>query len=461
MVKKDKSRVKILVLLFVGVLMGALDISIVGPVIPSVEASMYVEERMITWMFAIYVLFNLVGIPLFAKLSDLHGRKVIYIVSVFIFAVGSLIVALSTNYDVLLIGRSVQGFGSSGIFPVASAVVGDIYPPEKRGRILGILGAVFGIAFVIGPAIAGIMLTFFTWHALFLINIPITLYLIIFAFRDLPNNKIKSVTRIDWRGIMMLGILLAAFAFGINQIDASAFWNSFLSIDVYPYLLIFIIFLTLFVFSERNVKNPVIKVGIFKRQQVIIAALIAVGTGFTEASFVFIPKFTVLTFGVNTAHASFMLLPLVLAAAAGSPIFGRLIDRIGSKRVIKLGLLLPAIGFLLLSTKLISLFIFYFSGLFIGLGLSILSGSSLRYIMLNEVSADDRASSQGIVTIFQSTGRLLGGAIIGVLLAIEKDQSGFDYLFVLLSVMLIVLFIMGFGLKSRVQEIKTATRTMS
>ena len=458
MVKKAKSNTRILILLFVGVLMGALDISIVGPVIPSVEASMFVEERMITWMFAIYVLFNLVGIPLFAKLSDVLGRRTIYIISVFIFAIGSLIVALAPNYEVLLIGRSVQGFGSSGIFPVASAVVGDIFPPEKRGRILGILGAVFGVAFVIGPVIAGIMLLFFTWHALFLINIPIALYLIIGAIRDLPNTKVESVTKLDWKGITLLGLLLAAFAFGINQIDAGNFFSSIVSTDVYPYLLVSIVLLIVFVFSEKKETSPVVKIGIFTRKQVIIVAMIAVGTGFTEASFVFIPKFTVMNFQVNTAHASFMLIPLVLAAAIGSPIFGRLIDRIGSKKVVRIGLLLPAAGFLLLSTHAVNYFVFYLSGLLIGLGLSILSGSSLRYIMLNEVAVEDRASSQGIVTIFQSTGRLMGGAVIGVLIAVQEGAGGFSYLFKLLSLMLVVLFLSGFGLKNRMQELKTAVR---
>jgi MFS family permease len=138
-----KSNRRVLAILFTGVLMGALDISIVGPAIPSIEEKLLVEPRLLGWIFSIYVLFNLTGVSLFARLSDIFGRRNIYIVSLGIFALGSLIVSVSENFDTLLIGRAVQGFGASGIFPVASAVVGDIFPPEKRGRVLGLIGAVY------------------------------------------------------------------------------------------------------------------------------------------------------------------------------------------------------------------------------------------------------------------------------------------------------------------------------
>jgi len=147
LVKKDNNRnvQGIMPLLFVGVLMGALDISIVGPAIPSIEKSFHIDEQFLSWIFSIFVLFNLVGISLFARLSDIYGRRIIYVISILIFATGSIVVAMSNNYTVLLVGRSIQGFGASGIFPVASAVIGDLYPVEKRGRLLGLLGAVFGL----------------------------------------------------------------------------------------------------------------------------------------------------------------------------------------------------------------------------------------------------------------------------------------------------------------------------
>ena len=137
-----RMRNRILLVLFVGVLMGALDIAIVGPALHSIQRSFGVDDRAIAWVFSIYVLFSLIGTPLMAKLSDIFGRRAIYVLDVTIFAAGSLLVALSSSFTLLLIGRAVQGLGAGGIFPVASAVIGDTFPPEKRGGALGLIGAV-------------------------------------------------------------------------------------------------------------------------------------------------------------------------------------------------------------------------------------------------------------------------------------------------------------------------------
>ena len=157
----NRRNTNILILLFVGVLIGALDISIVGPAIPSIEKNLHVAGRDLSWIYSIYILFNLVGISLMAKMSDTFGRRWIYIIAVGVFGLGSLVVSLSHDITMLLIGRAIQGFGSSGIFPVASAVIGDVFPIEKRGRSLGLIGAVFGFAFILGPFIAGFMLLYF------------------------------------------------------------------------------------------------------------------------------------------------------------------------------------------------------------------------------------------------------------------------------------------------------------
>ncbi len=450
----NKSNNKILALLFIGVLMGALDISIVGPAIPSIEQTINVDKRLLGWIFSIYVLFNLVGISLFARLSDIFGRRNIYIISVTIFAIGSLIVSISDNFSLLIFGRAVQGFGASGIFPVASAVVGDIFPPERRGRVLGLIGAVFGIAFIIGPIMAGTMLLFLKWNYLFFINLPIAAVIIIGSFRILPNRKVENTSKFDWKGITLMGIGLGLFAFGINQTDTHTFYQSIISTNVYPYLLSSAILLTLFVFVEKKEPKPVVNMSIFNRQ-VRIVSLIALGTGLLQASFVFIPDFAVNIFNVSTAKASFMLLPVVVAVAFGSPLFGRMLDSIGSKIVIITGLIFAASGFYLLHAVSNHLFFFYLSGALIGLGLSVLAGSSLRYIMLNEVSSEDRASTQGIITIFISIGQMLGGALIGVAIASQSGVNGFKQVFLYLSFTLIILLILSLGLKNRKQELSS------
>jgi hypothetical protein len=117
--------------------MGALDISIIGPALPAIRESFGIDDRAAAWMLSIYVLFNLIGTPLMAKLSDRYGRRPVYVADVASSRPGSLLVALAPSYGLVLTGRAVQGLGAGGIFPVASAVIGDVFPPHRRGAALG------------------------------------------------------------------------------------------------------------------------------------------------------------------------------------------------------------------------------------------------------------------------------------------------------------------------------------
>ncbi len=440
-----KENNKLIALLFVGVLMGALDISIVGPAIPSIESSLQIGDRYSGWVFSIYVLFNLMGISLFARLSDIFGRRSIYVLALGIFAVGSLIVSVTSNFEWLLVGRAVQGFGASGIFPVASATVGDLFPVEKRGRILGMLGAVFGLAFLIGPFIAGVMLHYLSWNFLFIINLPVSAILMFYSLRLLPNKSVSNVTRIDWKGIISLGLGLAGFTYGINNIDGNNIQSLFQMNVTVPFAVALVSFVFLLL-TEKNTPSPIIKFGFFRQRQIIIVGILAMATGLIQACFVFLPKFVVQNFQVEPSTASFMLVPFVLASAVGSPVFGRLIDKYGVKYIIMIGLLLMGVGFYLMSVTGTSLFFYYLNGTFIGLGMSVLSGSSLRYIMLNNTDAEDRAISQGMLTIFTSVGQLAGSAMVGILLA--SFTNGYTLIFTGISVLLAILILVSVKLKN-------------
>ncbi len=449
---------KILALLFTGVLMGALDISIVGPAIPAIEQTIKVDHRSLSWIFSIYVLFNLVGVSLLSKLSDLYGRRNIYIFSVAVFALGSAIVALSQDITFLLIGRAVQGFGSSGIFPVASAVIGDIFPPEKRGRTLGMIGAVFGIAFIIGPVIAGVLLLWFDWNALFLVNLPIAAVVIFYSWRLLPSKRSLLKPHFDWMGMILIAVLVSSFAYGINNIEASDGFKGIFSIEVYPFLIITIITLLLFIFIERRSPSPVVKIQLFDVKQIRIVGIVAFGTGIIQAVTIFVPELAVNVFGVSTSEASFMLIPFVLAIAIGSPLAGRLIDKIGSRSIVMAGLLFAGSGLIIFYLDSTSKVNFYTAGILMGLGSAMLQGSALRYIMLNEVQSSDRALGQGIITLFTSTGQMTGATLIGIIVASFTIRAdGYSQSFMVIAIIAFSVLLISFRLKSRIEELASAS----
>jgi len=438
--KKNRA---IITLLFIGVLMGALDISIVGPALPSIELSLGIHGQYLGWIFSIYVLMNLIGISLFARLSDIHGRRKIYMLALAIFGLGSLWVALSHQFNSLLIGRAIQGFGASGIFPVASALVGDIYPPEKRGQILGIIGAVFGLAFLMGPFIAGILLKFYSWNVLFLINIPVTLVLIYFSRKLIPSIPSKKIGGIDWAGIVALGVFLVSLTYGLNTLAGLTTGNP---MTIAAFALAFLS-AVLLIRTESRAPFPIIELGFFNNRQILIAGILAIGTGAMQACFVFIPKFVVENFHVAASTASFMLTPFVLATAVGSPIFGKMIDRYGVKKIVIVGLIFCAAGFLLLSASGSNRMFYYSSGVFVGLGMSVLSGSSLRYIVLNNTSTEARATSQGMLTILISLGQLVATALIGLVTSRLSQGQVYVSIFSTTGTLMLLLLVLAFWLQ--------------
>jgi EmrB/QacA subfamily drug resistance transporter len=460
----DKTRNQILLVLFLGVLMGALDIAIVAPALPSIQKFFGVGDRILAWTFTVYVLFNLIGTPLMAKLSDRFGRRNIYVLDVVLFALGSLVVSLSPAnlFAVLLAGRALQGLGAGGIFPVASAVIGDTFPPEKRGGALGLIGAVFGLAFLVGPILGGVILSITGWQWLFLINLPIATVVIFMGLKLLPTTRPGTQHPFDITGMAVLGFMLASLAYGLNQIDTQNFFGSLVSSNVLPFLLVGIVLLFVFPRVERKASDPILNLSLFKSRQTVIASILSAGAGLGESGMVFIPALAVgaMPAIINEHNASYLLMPVVLAMAVGSPLVGRLLDKFGSKVMVFGGTFLLAVGMMMLSSSLTSmLWGFIASGVVIGLGLSSLLGAPMRYIMLNEASAEERTSAQGVITLFTSIGQMASSAIIGAVAAsMGGGVTGYGSAYMVIGVIAAVMVILTLGLKNQQQERATQSQ---
>ena len=414
-------RGRVLAILFTGVLMGALDIAIVGPALPAVQATFLVDSRALSWVFGIYILFYILGAPLMAKLSDRHGRRPIYIIDIGLFAVGSAMVVFSPSFQFLLIGRAVQAFGAGGILPVASAVVGDVFPKEKRGSALGLIGAVFGLAFLLGPLLGGFLLQW-SWRLLFLINLPLAGLIIWESARVLPAPQNIHQKPLDFFGGVLLIIGLGAFAWAIGQLSVTEFTESIKSLTVLPFIFLALICLPVFCWVERRAADPLIDPCLFASGQIRLISTIALAAGLCEAGMVFLPVLLVVGLGVSVADASLMLLPLVFSLIIGAPIAGRFLDRVGPKPVIQIGLLLTMAGLLLLSIRDLTLQNFYASGVCLGLGLSALLGAPLRYALISETKKGQRGAAQGLLTLFLCIGQLCGSAFVGGIAASRASE---------------------------------------
>ncbi len=446
-------RKALLALLLSGVLMGALDLAIIGPALPAIQAQFGMETRGLAWLFNLYVLGQLIGTPILAKLSDRLGPRPVYISSIALFAFGSLLMVLGQNPLWLFIGRAVQGFGGAGIFPVAVKVIGDVFPPQQQGGALGLLGAVFGLAFLIGPVLGGLLLNY-GWQWLFLINVPIAALLILGAWRLVPKGTLgQDHKAFDGRGAVTLSVALAALAIAVTNFDASAPLSSLQATAVWPFLLTTAIFLPTFWQIEKRAIDPIIRPAFFKQSQIAIATTISLGLGAMQSASAFYPALAVAALGVTDANAAWLLLPGILVTTAASPTAGMLINRLGAKVLVVFGLSFIAGGYLLYGQLSLTTALFITAGCFAGLGFATALGAPIRIIVLNEVAPGDRGAAQGLLNVSINIGQLLGAALVGGMTAsVGGGAPGYQFSYTVMGLITATLVLLAVRLRSKAAQ---------
>ena len=438
----------LLPLLFTGVLMGALDLAIVGPALPAIQADFGMSTRQLSVLFNAYVLCQMIGTPVLAKFSDRLGPRLAYIVSIGLFAAGSLLLVIARDPAVLYYGRAIQGFGAGGIFPIAAAVIGNTLPPKERGPALGVLGTVFGLAFFIGPVMGGLLLPY-GWHWLFLVNLPIAAVLIAGAIRLLPAKSAATKKPLDGAGIAVLALLLTALVFGLSSIDSKALAGSLVSWQVAPALLLVAILVPIFWGIEKRAADPIIRPGLLKSRPVVTASLIGTGVGAVQSAGSFYPALAVAAIGVSQSTASWMLLPGVLGATIASPVAGRLINVIGTRTLVTVSLTLVVISVLTFGLAHISLATFIIASVTGSIGLGGVLGAPLRLVILDNSLPGERGAAQGLLSNFTSVGRLLGATFVGSIAASAGGGAvGYQAAFVGMAVVAAVMVALGLSLKS-------------
>ncbi|MCQ2971166.1 MAG: MFS transporter [archaeon] len=449
-----KTRNLILILFLIGVFMGSLDTGIIGPVLPSIEQSFNLTSRDSSWIFTLFVIAFMIGSPIMAKFSDFYGRKKIFILDVLLFGIGSFLIASSMNIESILLGRVIQGFGCGGIFPVAGAFIGDGFPLEERGKALGILGSVFGISAIGGPLVGAALIPF-GWNWCFTINIPISIFLIIFADYILPDLEKQRKLKIDYSGIILLSLLAIFLSYGLNQIDSSNFMNSILSFNVLPFLIIFIILIPIFFIIEKRAQESIVPIHMLRNKEISIACIETLCYGIVYSSAIFIPSLVILSMGLNNQSASLMLIPILGANAVAAPILGKILDSAGSRKIMAIGTLIMSFGLITIAVYPNNLILFLIAGCLIGIGMVTIIGAPLRYIVLTEAKATERGAGQAIVNMLSSAGQLIGGALIGGTVASFSGIFGYKISLILAASVGLIAFLFTLKLKSRDEQIET------
>ncbi|MBK8324262.1 MAG: MFS transporter [Betaproteobacteria bacterium] len=426
--------------------MAALDTAIIGPAIPALRAAFGVDNREVGLVMVVFILFSLTSTALMANLSDRHGRRPVYLFSVGIFAAGSLLIALSPSFWLILVGRALQGIGGGGIVPSAAAVIGDVLPVEQQGKALGMLGAIYGMAFFLGPPLAAAVMIVSSWHWIFLLNLPIAAAILFLGLRVLPRHERRhELPALDLAGIVAVFGLLTLVVFGITRVV-----DTFTGIALWPYfLLAAAVAVILVIRIERRAAMPMIPLGLFRNRQLALTYTLATGGGFGMGSVVFLTSIATFAYGLTPQAAGFALLPLVVGSMIGSMAGGRMLNRLGSRTLLLVGFALMGLGYAGASVTQFGLPGFLVATVPAGIGLGVIVGGALRAIAMAEAPAQLRGTGQGLVNVFNGVGTLTSAATISAIADFRGGgAAGFSVAYLVVAGVLGVMFLIALALRA-------------
>jgi EmrB/QacA subfamily drug resistance transporter len=420
-----KSRKLIMLGLILAMLTACFDGTIVGTCGPTIVLDLH-GSALYSWMITIYLLCETVMIPVAGKLSDLYGRKPLFLIGLTVFTLGSVLTGLSSSMEMFIVGRGIQGLGGGILIPVATAAVADLYAPHERGRMQGLLGAVFGIGSGIGPLIGGYITENISWHWCFFMNLPLAIVAFILTMQKFPTPEQEEKPSIDYLGIAVLSAflidILLLFQWGGNDFE----W---VSMETFGMVAVAIVLMVIFVFLENRAKEPILSPKLIHNRTVVMAAvfMFIFGLGMMGAmTYSSMFAVTILMGGdtLKAAEYSLFMVAGMMITAIGS---GHLLNRTGYKIWLIVGPLVTAFSMYLMSNlTLDSTLEYYAICLFLlGLGLGCMMAVVMTAVQ-NSSTVRDMGMTTSAVNLIRSVGATIGTAIFAVLIGSKINQELYD-----------------------------------
>ena len=409
-----------LALVFGGLLLvmflAALDQTIVATALPTIVGDLGGLDH-ISWVVTAYLLAQTVVTPLYGKLGDMYGRKIVLQGALVIFLIGSALCGLSQNLDELIAFRALQGLGGGGLMVSAQAAIGDVVPPRERGRYVGLFGAVFGLASVAGPLLGGFLTTNLSWRWIFYVNLPLGIVAMFVLAATLPSVADRVHHNIDYVGTALLAAGLSGIVLMASLGGVSYAWGSPLIVGL---AVAGVLFLAAFLWFERRASEPVLPPRLLTNRVFVVTSAVGFVVGFALfGAITYLPLFLQVVKGASPTGSGLQLLPLMGGLLITSIASGQVITRTGHYKPFPIaGTAVMALGLYLLSTMDPSISREAITGFMFVLGLGL--GLVMQVLVLavqNAVDYSDLGVATSGATLFRSMGGALGTSVLGAIFA--------------------------------------------